>query len=141
MVERPMRVAVLLAVALLFALGAGGLILLGTKESALLAGGILVLVGLPLLLLARQQLGRAFAFTPQAKGLVTHGLYARIPHPMYFFLDIALLGGVTMLRQVWLLLPWAALVALQVLQARREAAVLERTFGDAYRDYRKQTWW
>jgi protein-S-isoprenylcysteine O-methyltransferase Ste14 len=91
--------------------------------------------------LARRQLGRAFAFTPQAKGLVTTGLYARIPHPMYLFLDLALLGGVTILRQVWLLAPWAALVAAQVLQARREATILEHAFGDAYRDYRKRTWW
>jgi protein-S-isoprenylcysteine O-methyltransferase Ste14 len=136
-----MRVAVVLTAALLFALCAGGLIVLGTKERALLGGGVLVLVGLPLVFLARWQLGKAFAFTPQAKGLITTGLYSRIPHPMYVFLDLALLGGITMLRQVWLLAPWVALVAVQALQARREAGILERAFGDAYRDYRRRTWW
>jgi protein-S-isoprenylcysteine O-methyltransferase Ste14 len=136
-----MRVAVLLAAALLLALGVGGLIVLGTKQSALLGGGVLMLVGLPLVVLARLQLGSAFAFAPQAKGLVTTGLYSRIPHPMYVFLDVALLGGITLLRQAWLLVPWVGLVAVQVLQARRETSILERAFGDAYRDYRKRTWW
>ena len=28
----------------------------------------------------------------------------------------------------------------QIMRARREAAVLEATFGDAYREYRKRTW-
>jgi protein-S-isoprenylcysteine O-methyltransferase Ste14 len=137
----PMRVALLLAAAVLFAVGVGSVIVLGTKESALLCGGVLVLVGLPLVVLARLQLGSAFAFTPQAKGLVTRGLYSRIPHPMYVFLDLALLGGITLLRQLWLLVPWVGLIAVQVLQARRETAILERAFGDAYRDYRKRTWW
>jgi len=33
-----------------------------------------------------------------------------------------------------------ALIPVQVLRARREAAVLEAKFGDAYRKYRKHTW-
>ena len=139
--EHPLRVAVLLTVAVLFAASAGGLMAFGTNESALLAGGVLILVGLPLVVLARHQLGSAFAITPEAKGLVTKGLYSRIPHPMYVFLDLALLGVVTMLRQSWLLVPWLALAAVQVLQARREATILERALGDAYLDYRNRTWW
>jgi protein-S-isoprenylcysteine O-methyltransferase Ste14 len=100
-----------------------------------------VLVALALLALARRQLGAAFAFTPQARGLVTHGLYSRLPHPMYVFLDLALLGGILMGRQVWLLAAWAGLVVVQALQARREAKVLEQAFSDAYRAYRSRTLW
>lgn len=136
-----MRTAVLPTLAVLLAVGAGALIEQGTSRATLVAGGVLVLVGLPLLVLARWQLGGAFAFTPQAKGLVTHGLYSRIPHPMYVFLDLSLLGGIIMLRQAWLIVVWAGLVVAQVLQARREAKVLERAFGDTYREYRKVTWW
>jgi protein-S-isoprenylcysteine O-methyltransferase Ste14 len=113
----------------------------GTKQETLLAGGALVLIGLPLVGLSRLQLGQAFAVTPQAKGLVTHGLYARIPHPMYVFLDLLLLGVLVMLRQAWLLIPWVGLVGAQVWQAGREARVLTHAFGDAYRQYRKRTWW
>jgi protein-S-isoprenylcysteine O-methyltransferase Ste14 len=136
-----MRTAVLLALGALLAVGAGVLIERGTRQAALFAGGTLVLVGLALVALARRQLGAAFAFTPQAKGLVKHGLYSRIPHPMYVFLDLALLGGIVMLRQAWLLGLWVGLVIVQVLQARREARILERVFGDAYREYRRHTWW
>ena len=113
----------------------------GTRRQALLTGGLLLMIGIPLLGLARRQLGRAFAITPQAKGLVTEGLYARIPHPIYAFLDLALLGVIIMARQQWLLVIWAGLVAVQASQARREARILEQAFGDAYRDYRRRTWW
>lgn len=136
-----MRAAVLLALVVLLAAGGATLITRGTGPATLCAGGVLILVGLPLLALARRQLGAAFAFTPQAKGLVTQGFYSRIPHPMYVFLDMALLGGVIMLRQAWLLVVWGGLVAVQVLQARREAKILERAFGEAYREYRRRTWW
>ena len=136
-----MRAALLLTVAIVLALGAGGLVVQGSSQARVLGGGALVLSGLPLMLLARRQLGSAFAFTPQAKGLITTGLYSRVPHPMYVFLDVTLLGGIILLGVAWLLIPWIGLVALQSLQARREARVLERAFGDAYRDYRQRTWW
>jgi len=136
-----MRSAAVLAAIVVLGLGALALVRQGTGHQTLLAGGVLVVVGLPLLGLARWQLGRAFAVTPQAKGLVTQGLYARIPDPMYVFLDLALLGAIIMARREWLLVVWAALVAVQVWQARREARVLEQAYGDAYRAYRKRTWW
>jgi len=136
-----MRPIVLLTLAALLAVGAGALIEWGSPQAGFLAGGVVVLVSLPLLALARRQLGAAFTLTPQARALVTHGLYSRIPHPMYAFLDLALLGGIVMLRQVWLPAAWAGLVVVQALQARREAKVLEQAFGDAYRAYRNRTWW
>lgn len=136
-----MRAMVVLALGALFALGALVLIRAGTGQQALLCGGLLVLLGLPLLGLARWQLGRAFAVTPQAKALVTRGLYARIPHPMYVFLDLALLGGIVALRQAWAIVAWVVLVLVQAWQAQREARVLEQAFGEAYREYRRRTWW
>jgi len=135
------RVALLLGVALLLALGASTLIERSPKLLNQIVGAALVAVAIPLIVQARRQLGEAFAFTPQAKGLVTRGLYARIPHPMYVFLDLGLLGGIILLRQAWILFLWAGLVVVQVVQARREARILERVFGAAYRDYRRQTWW
>lgn len=136
-----MRSAALVAAVVVLGVGAFLLIQQGTSRQTLLTGGLLLALGLPLLGVARRQLGRAFAMTPQAKGLVTEGLYARIPHPMYVFLDLVLLGAIIMARQQWLLVVWAGLVAVQAWQARREARVLEQAFGDAYRDYRGRTWW
>jgi protein-S-isoprenylcysteine O-methyltransferase Ste14 len=39
-----------------------------------------------------------------------------------------------------MLLIFVILIPLQVVRARREAAVLEAEFGDEYREYRKRTW-
>ena len=42
-------------------------------------------------------------------------------------------------RPKWLLI-LVLLVPIQMTRARREARLLEDTFGDAYREYRKRTW-
>jgi protein-S-isoprenylcysteine O-methyltransferase Ste14 len=136
-----MRTIILLTLVAVLAAGALWLVEFGARQERLLLGGALVLIGVPLLGLARCQLGAAFSVTPQAKGLVTTGLYARIRHPIYVFLDLALLGVVIVVDQAWLLGVWAALVLAQVWQAGREERVLEQAFGDAYRAYRKGTWW
>jgi protein-S-isoprenylcysteine O-methyltransferase Ste14 len=113
----------------------------GTQRQSLAAGIGHLIIGVPLLLLSRSQLGRAFSVMPKASILVTHGLYSKIPHPMYAFLDLVLLGIIIALRMPWLIALWLALVAVQAWQAKREARLLEKTFGDAYRRYRAQTWW
>lgn len=48
----------------------------------IIAGFVLTAISLVLVILARLQLGKSFAVTPQANDLVTHGLYARLQHPM-----------------------------------------------------------
>ena len=40
----------------------------------------------------------------------------------------------------WLLLLLIIVIPMQIVRARREAAVLEATFGEEYRRYREQTW-
>ena len=113
----------------------------GTTEVTLFAGGALILVGLPLLVVARRQLGRAFAFTPQAKGAGHAG--ALFPDPSS---DVRLSGHCFVGRDhrapaLWLLVLWATLVAAQVLQAGREAKIPGALpFGDVYRNYRTRTW-
>jgi len=136
-----MRAVLPIVAAGLLALGACALIREGTAREASVTGMLLLAAGLPLMGVARRQLGTSFSVGPQAKGLVTHGLYARIPHPMYVFLDLALLGAIVALRRPWLLVGWGGLVVLQTWQAGREARVLEEAFGDAYRGYRARTWW
>ena len=105
------------------------------------AGAMLGAIGIPLLIVSRIHLGRAFAITPKATVLVSSGVYAKVPHPLYAFLDVALIGLVIALRIPWLVLVWLALVGAHAWAARREAKVLEAAFGDEYRNYRAQTWW
>ena len=92
-------------------------------------------------LTARYQLGESFSMNPQAKQLVTCGIYFRIRNPLYVFSTLMILGAVIAYQQpVFLLIP-AAIVVVQGIRAHREAEVLEAAFGDAYREYRKRTWY
>jgi len=136
-----MRKAVLAVIIALLAASAVVIIREGTRRQGLIVGGALAVIGLPLLALSRSQLGRAFSVAPRASTLVTHGLCSKIPHPMYAFLDLALLGVIVAVGQEWLVAAWLGLLVFQAWQAGREARVLEPAFGDVYRKYRGQAWW
>ena len=109
------------------------------KPTALL-GAFIALVSFALLLVARVQLGKSFAVTPQAKGLVTAGLYSRLRHPMYMFVDLTLTGVALALRSWYPLVPLVILVPLQIMNAGRESRVLAEKFGAQYTAYRQTTW-
>ncbi|MBZ5531696.1 MAG: hypothetical protein LAO20_09715 [Acidobacteriia bacterium] len=109
------------------------------KPTALL-GAFVALVSFALLLVARVQLGKAFSVTPQAKGLVTTGLYSRIRNPMYVFLDLTLMGVALATGWWYPLVPLVILVPLQIMNAGREAKVLSEKFGAKYAEYRRGTW-
>ena len=94
----------------------------------------------PLWILARVQLGAALSLWPEARTLVTTGLYSRIRHPVYLFGTAASLASLLAL-QVWpIVAVGVALVPLTLLRAHREGKVLEAAFGERYRRYREQTW-
>jgi protein-S-isoprenylcysteine O-methyltransferase Ste14 len=103
-------------------------------------GTTLMVAGVGGIAVARYQLGKSFSIKPEAHQLVTRGVYSKIRNPIYVFGIVAIAGLVLALRRpmLWLLLP--VIVALQALRARREAQVLEAAFGDAYREYRRKTW-
>jgi protein-S-isoprenylcysteine O-methyltransferase Ste14 len=105
-----------------------------------IVGLSLALIGLAGVILSRYALGRSFSVTAKATALVTTGIYSRIRNPIYVS-GIFVIGGVIlMLARPEGLIILLALIVLQVVRARREAAVLEAKFGDEYREYRKRTW-
>ena len=96
--------------------------------------------GLVLLATARIQLGRSFAIKAKAHELVTHGLYSKIRNPIYVFSALFLAGMLLLVgRPRWLLI-LLIVVPMQIARARKEANILEAKFGDAYREYRRKTW-
>ena len=110
------------------------------QNQRLVAG---ILVGLPsfaLMIISRSHLGKSFSVMPEAKALVTTGLYAKIQHPMYLFLDLFLAAIIVLLGMPILLVVWGILVIVQVAQVRREEAVLAAAFGADYEAYRSRTW-
>ena len=98
-------------------------------------------IGLALWFTARLQLGKSFSVRPQARALVTTGLYSKFRNPVYLFGGVAYAG---------LFIAWGEVVPLvvffliypsyQFLRARKEAAVFEKAFGDEYRHYKARTW-
>jgi len=112
----------------------------GPRTAIWYTGLPLSAVSLPLWVVARRQLGNAFSAMPEARRLVTHGLYSRIRHPIYVFGCLAYFGSLLAL-QVWpILVAWLALTPIEVVRARREDRVLADAFGPAYVAYRSKTW-
>ena len=95
---------------------------------------------LVLLFVARFQLGGSFSVAPQARQLVTHGLYSKIRNPIYFFGEFMITGFIIAIHKPVLLLVLAIVTPLQIVRARKESKVLEEKFGDEYRQYKQGTW-
>jgi protein-S-isoprenylcysteine O-methyltransferase Ste14 len=100
----------------------------------------LSLACLVLWFVARWQLGDAFSVTPQARQLVTRGLYSKIRHPIYVFGTLAFLFVVLALQGWPALIIWVVVILIQVIRVRREERVLAETFGAEYTAYRSKTW-
>lgn len=103
-------------------------------------GVALLLAVLAWVAVARFQLGKAFSVTPQARQLVTTGLYARIRNPIYVASPFLLLSLALVLLHWWPLLLLVVIIPLQIVRARREGSVLRAAFGAEYERYRAKTW-
>jgi protein-S-isoprenylcysteine O-methyltransferase Ste14 len=104
-------------------------------------GMTIAAIGFVLWMVARQQLGKSFTVSAQAKALVTTGLYSKIRNPIYFFGGVAFFGVFLAWGKIYALVAvlfWYFLI--QILRARKESAVLEQAFGDEYRRYKATTW-
>jgi protein-S-isoprenylcysteine O-methyltransferase Ste14 len=93
-----------------------------------------------LFVLARIELGRAFSVKAKASTLVTTGIYSRIRNPIYVFGGLISVGIFVFVHRPWWLLIWVPLIPLQLLRVRKEEELLEAKFGDAYRNYKRRTW-
>jgi protein-S-isoprenylcysteine O-methyltransferase Ste14 len=89
---------------------------------------------------ARIEIGASFAVQARAKALVTRGIYSKIRNPIYVFSAVAVVGLALLFGQpLWLLL-LVVVIPMRGWRARAEARVLEAKFGEAYREYRRKTW-
>jgi protein-S-isoprenylcysteine O-methyltransferase Ste14 len=127
---------------------AGGAVLTGLALVALdfpedfrkTLGICIAVASLLLLILSRVHLGTSFTIKPEARALVTRGLYSRIQHPLYFFLDTMLWGVIVYFGLAWPIGVWALLLLVHVMEARREERLLRSAFGQRYDEYQSRTW-
>lgn len=103
-------------------------------------GLALAIIGLSGVVVARWTLGSSFSVTPQARQLVTRGIYSKIRNPIYVSGMVFLAGLILIIRMPWLWAALGVLLVVQIFRAHKEAQVLEAKFGEEYRSYRERTW-
>jgi len=115
-------------------------LLYGPRDSLWVAGLIISIASALLWFLARRQLGKSFSVEPEARQLVTGGLYSKIRHPIYLFGDLAYFSALLALRNWIGLLVWLLVVLQDIRRARNEERVLAEAFGPEFQVYRSRTW-
>lgn len=105
-----------------------------------IAGVAIAFPAFILFCIARLQLGRSFSIEAKATELVTTGVYSKIRNPIYVFGALMIAGVIIWTGQPQFLLIYAVLIPMQIIRARKESQVLEARFGDAYLEYKKNTW-
>jgi protein-S-isoprenylcysteine O-methyltransferase Ste14 len=97
------------------------------------------LVGMSLQILAKLSLGRSFGIIAARRGLVSHGAYRVVRHPIYASYLVAHVGFLVCNPTFWNLGVYVAAYAFQVARVLGEEAVLKE---DAeYRAYAEQVRW
>ena len=112
----------------------------GAWDTMRILGFIIALFAAAILFIAHYQIGSSFSVTPQARALVTHGIYSKIRNPIYVFSALLLAGVFISFHFLWGLLLLLVLIPIQTIRAQQESKVLEEKFGEDYREYRKRTW-
>lgn len=103
------------------------------------ASTVLILVGTIISILVIFDLGRSLSVMPEARKLVTSGLYLRVRHPLYLAAEIGVLGIFLQFRS------WQGLLILAVhfyFQIRRmdwEEGILAKAFP-GYAEYKQRTY-
>lgn len=103
-------------------------------------GTALVIIGVVGIVFARIELGKSFSVRAEAHKLVTTGIYSKIRNPIYVCGVVMLSGVILILQRPQFFIAVFLVIIGQTIRARREARVLEAAFGDAYREYRRKTW-
>jgi protein-S-isoprenylcysteine O-methyltransferase Ste14 len=100
------------------------------------ASTLLLLAGNALAVYVLTHLGRSFSIMPEARGLVTSGLYRYVRHPLYLAEMIAAIGTVIQYVSTWTALILAVQIAFQLRRMRNEEIVLMEIFPDhaAYKE-------
>ncbi|MCX6796490.1 MAG: isoprenylcysteine carboxylmethyltransferase family protein, partial [Candidatus Falkowbacteria bacterium] len=77
---------------------------------------------------------------PKIKQLVTRGIYLKIRHPLYWGINLTLMGLVLMYPKVWFLIINFLIIVYFFHRMHVENNYLTEKLGKEYRDYKRKTW-
>jgi protein-S-isoprenylcysteine O-methyltransferase Ste14 len=112
----------------------------GPRVTPWYVGLCLAAAAAPWWCVARWQLGASFSVGPDARQLVTRGLYSKLRHPIYVFGSLAWFGALLVLLGWSAVIIWLVVVVIEIARAWREERVLAEKFGAEYKAYRSRTW-
>jgi protein-S-isoprenylcysteine O-methyltransferase Ste14 len=114
------------------------------KTNGVYFSGILIsLSGLVIWWLAKFTIGENWSAgygNPKIKKLVTNGIYFKIRHPLYFGINLTLLGLCLVHQNIILSLLSLIIVVYFFYRMKLETEFLVKTLGKSYIDYMKRTW-
>jgi protein-S-isoprenylcysteine O-methyltransferase Ste14 len=105
-----------------------------------MAATSLIAAGNVLSVVALMTLGRSFSILPQARRLVTRGLYGFVRHPLYLAYEMSVLGSLWFYRAPAMVPLYLLHLGLQLWRIAEEERLLLRVFPE-YEDYRRRTRW
>jgi len=111
--------------------------------STQLIGFLLVVIGVGIAFLAKQQLGDEWVYASayiqqKAKRLITTGAYSIVRHPIYTGILVSYLGA-ELLAGSWIWISMLFFLIPFYVQARKEEKLLLQHFGQKYKKYQSQT--
>jgi protein-S-isoprenylcysteine O-methyltransferase Ste14 len=77
---------------------------------------------------------------PQIKKLVTNGVYSKIRHPLYWGINLTLLGMTLIYSKNWFVLTSLVIVIYFFSRMSIEDKYLLKKLGKKYEKYKKKTW-
>lgn len=112
-------------------------------ELVYIIGAIMNILGLSIWWSAKIKLGENWSAgygKPQIKNLVTTGIYSKIRHPLYWGINLTLIGLCFIHQNIYLIIPSIIIVLYFFYRMRIETKFLTKTLGKKYLDYKKISW-
>lgn len=77
---------------------------------------------------------------PKIKTLVTQGVYSKICHPLYWGINLTLIGSSLIHLNIFLIIPSLIITAYFFRRMSIEDKFLVKELGEKYLNYKKKTW-
>ena len=104
-----------------------------------IASTLLILTGEGFAIVILMQLRSSFSIMPEARELITSGLYRFVRHPLYLAEEVAAVGSVMQFLSAWTVMLFVLHIAFQLRRIGNEEAVLSQVFPE-YSAYKVKTY-